>query len=179
MVQRKVSGLILVALFPLVMLGCAHVVSPEMRGKARKDLTFPEVQKDPTAYAGSIVIWGGVIGNVGSVEEGTVVTVLERPLDSGGRPQASADPRGRFIAKTPRRLDLMEYKKGKKITVAGEIMGQVIMPLGDADYTYPVLRIDEIHLAKEKSGAHYKTRDPGFIYGQAGWGSPSGRGLGL
>ncbi|RKY39755.1 MAG: hypothetical protein DRP85_09575, partial [Candidatus Makaraimicrobium thalassicum] len=43
------------------------------------------------------------------------------------------------------------YSQGRKITVAGEVKGKKIKPLGEVEYTYPLISSKEIYLwPKEK-----------------------------
>lgn len=42
------------------------------------------------------------------------------------------------------------YKKEEKITLAGEIIGKQTKPLGNAEYTYPVVMIKQLHLWRKK-----------------------------
>ena len=50
-------------------------------------------------------------------------------------PEGAEYSRGRFIAQSPQFLDLALYKREKKITVAGEIIGRESKPLGKTEYT--------------------------------------------
>ena len=129
--------------------GCAHVVSWEMREKAAKDLPFGAVLSNPEKYKGEIVIWGGlIIDSVNEADGTSTIKVLETSLDSYGLPDDDEYSKGRFLAKVPRYLDKEIYKNGRKITLAGEVMGKEVLPLGEAQYTYPVISVKEIHLWK-------------------------------
>jgi len=44
----------------LLLTGCTrYPISELLREKARRELTFSMVQADPSAFRGSLVIWGG------------------------------------------------------------------------------------------------------------------------
>ncbi len=146
MIKRRF--LVAVVLSMAVLSGCAPVISSELRKEARKDLTFPMALRDPTAYTGSIVIWGGIIMGIANHPDGTALVVLETPLTYRERPQNSAYSRGRFIATTPQFLDPAVYRRGRLITVAGEIIGKETRQLGKSkiQYTYPVVSIKQINL---------------------------------
>jgi outer membrane lipoprotein len=117
------------------------------------------VLASPEAHRGDVVIWGGVIIETQNRPEGTTVMVLETPLDSEGAPADAEYSRGRFLARTPSFLDGEIYQKGRKVTVAGEVVGREIQSLGDIRYGYPVLSVREIHLWRE----HWTTY--GYPYG--------------
>ena len=144
----------LIGLTLLLILGCAHPISRQMRRQVVNDLTFPMVLHDPDAYSGSIVIWGGIILNVVNRNDWTEFVVLEIPLDYGGRPQDRDASCGRFLARSLRYLDPEIYKKGRRITVAGEVVGKETMQLGETQYTYPVIQIKELYLWKREVVAY-------------------------
>jgi len=165
MVHPRVPRFLLFGLFLLMISGCAYPISKELRQEAGKDLTFPMVLQDPTAHIGSIVLWGGRIIETIPQPEGSEIIVLETPLDYLEEPEAAKYSQGRFIAKSSKLLDPEIYKNGKKITLAGEIIGKETRPLGKAKYTYPVVSIKEIHLWKRQRRYVYPA--PYF-----GWSAP-------
>jgi hypothetical protein len=87
------------------------------------------VLQNPDGYIAAVVIWAGRIIETLNRKEGTEITVLETPLDYWGRPAAGEFSQGRFIAQTPKFLDLVIYPSGRMITVAGEIIGKETKPL--------------------------------------------------
>jgi outer membrane lipoprotein len=137
---------VLFGLSLFVISGCAYPISKELRQEASRELTFSTVLQNPTAYVGSIVIWGGKIIETHNIADGSEILVLETPLDYQEMPDAEKYSQGRFIAKSSTFLDPEVYKRGKKITVAGEIIGKETKPLGKTKYTYPLILIKQIHL---------------------------------
>lgn len=142
--------------FLIVLSGCAHVISGNIRAEARKDLTFRMVLADPEAYIGATVVWGGVIVETRNRRGGTDLIVLETPLEYGEVPADPDEYEGRFIAWTPRFLDPAIFAERRKITVAGKIAGKETRPLGETEYTYPVLEIREFHLWTSTPLAEYR-----------------------
>jgi len=82
----------------MVICGCAYPISQEMRAKARQDLTYPVVARNPVAYTGDTVIWCGVVVRVQNHLQQTELTILETPLHSWGEPMDEVYGRGRFLA---------------------------------------------------------------------------------
>lgn len=140
----------------LLLSGCAYVISREVRREVTKDLQLREVIKGPDAYRGKIVLWGGVIIESKNVKEGTRIIVLQKDLGTWGRPKETDKSQGRFIVLYPGYLDTAIYQKDREITVAGEIIGQRIMPIDQIEYVYPILSPREIHLWKELRKAEYQ-----------------------
>lgn len=167
MIGRKTPAVLLTA--ALALSGCAHVVSREARREAREDLTFPKVLRDPAAGVGATVIWGGMIIETRNLPDGTEFVVLETPLAYGEVPGGPEDSRGRFIARTSRYLDPAVFAEGRMITVAGEVAGKETRPLDEMLYTYPVIRLREIHLWRAPAyGPHGY---PSYYWGRpyVGW----------
>ncbi len=144
----KVFRLLFSALLLSLLSACSYPISQQYREQARPDLTFSMVLKNPAAYIGSIVIWGGIISDLHNGKDGAQITVLETPLDRRGFPQFRTT-RGMFIARMDKNIDPRVYQKGKGITLAGNIIGQDTKPLGDMKYVYPVIDVLELHLWKE------------------------------
>jgi len=166
MTNHKLIKWLFTGLIAAALLGCASSpISKQVRGEVQKNLTFPMVLKDPTAYKGSIILWGGSIIETVTVPEGSEIYVLQTPLDYVEMPEAARYSEGRFIARSSVFLDPEIYKNGKKITLAGEITGQENHPLGKANYAYPVVQIKEIHLWSDKRGYYY----PYPYYGYYDW----------
>jgi outer membrane lipoprotein len=145
--------LFLVVSVVLIVTGCAHVISEEMRRQVAPELTFKEVTKEPMRYQGKVVLWGGVIVKCTNTEEGTLIEVRETALGFRGKPEDIDVSPGRFLVLHPEYLDCRIYDKGRKITVVGEISGQKTLPLDEIDYTYALISAKEMHLWKQ-AGAY-------------------------
>lgn len=138
--------LVLAVLVALMMTGCAHVISEEMRRQVAQELTFREVTREPIKYQGKFVLWGGVIVKCTNTREGTQIEVFQTALGSRGKPKDIDVSQGRFFVLHPEYLDCSIYRKGRKITVIGEISVQKTLPLDEIEYTYPLISATEIHL---------------------------------
>jgi len=146
MACHRIVRLVVLAWLVGAVSGCYYPISQQLRQEARKDLTFPEVLRDPAAYTGSIVLWGGSIIETVPLSAGSEILVLQTPLDYTEMPESTQYSQGRFIAKSPVFLDPEIYRRGRKVTLAGEIIGKETRPLGKSEYTYPVVAIKQVHL---------------------------------
>ena len=131
---------------------CAHVISEEVRLEADPEIAVPDLFKNPEAYRGKTVILGGNVIRSRNTPEGTYVEVLQKPLDSRGRPEDSDFSYGRFIVLSPAYLDNAVFSSGREVTVAGEVIGKKILPLDDIQYPYTLLKSREIHLSEQARG---------------------------
>ncbi len=129
---------------------CAHVISKDIRKNSDPSLTLRQVSQNPKAYQGKLVIWGGEIIETTNQKDGsTQIEVFQRSLGSRGEPMNTVASEGRFLALADNYLDPYIYRRGKKITVAGELIGEKIQPLGEMDYHYPLLSSKQIYLWPE------------------------------
>ena len=149
--SNRVRSLIVICCF-VFFSGCAHVISKDIRGKVDPSLTFEKVIQDPIAYKGKTVVWGGEIVETLNQKNGTTeIEVLQKPLDFMGEPKESGTSEGRFLILVDKYLDPYLYREKRRITVAGEIQGEQIKPLGEMDYRYPLISSKQIHLWEEHS----------------------------
>lgn len=136
---------------------CAHIVSPEMRRQVDTDVSSRALFLDPQAFTGKTVILGGFIAEIRTADSGSSVEVVQNPLDYRGRPSDRDQSYGRFIVLHEGMLDAAVFKPGRDITVAGEVVGTTVKPLGEMEYTYVVIKSRELHLFKpqERIPVHF------------------------
>ena len=140
----------LLFLFVLVLSGCAHVISKDLRIKSDPSLTLAQVRQNPDAIKGKMVVWGGEIIETVNQKDGTTqIEVFQRPLGWRGKPKDTTYSEGRFLILADKYLDPYVFRRGKKTTVAGEIIGAKIKPLGEMDYRYPIVSSKQIYLWPE------------------------------
>ncbi|GAB4416464.1 MAG: hypothetical protein OHK0032_12510 [Thermodesulfovibrionales bacterium] len=139
------------------LLGCAHVISQELRERADKELSLTALSKDPERYAGRFVILGGIIASTINAEDGTYIEVVQKPLDFRGRPMDTDVSEGRFMILYEGYLDKAIYCQGKEVTVAGRVKGKVVRQLGEIQYPYPLIKSSELHLfmPRDKTQIHF------------------------
>jgi outer membrane lipoprotein len=137
------------AVMVILLTGCASPISSQVRHEAAKNLSFTTVLASPGAHKGEVVIWGGVIEKTVSRADQTDLYLSETPLGLSGRPRGREHSEGEFIAKTSEILDTKAYAAGRKVSVAGEIIGQELGTYHSVPYAYPVIRVKELHLWEE------------------------------
>ena len=130
----------------LLLVGCMHVISKETLKEVDRNVTFSQVLKDPDAYKGKTVLFGGAIIETKNFADKSQIVVLQHPLDSRDRPVAGDVSEGRFIVAAPGFLDPAIYSPERKITVAGKAVGKEAYRMGDIKYTYPLIEKQELYL---------------------------------
>ena len=170
--MKKIFMFVIVLVF---LSGCTHAISRGVRQEVDKEVTFSELIKEPAAYAGRVVLLGGVIVNTINKEEGTLLEVYQTRLDSEGKPTDTDRSEGRFLALYEGYLDSEIYKQGRQVTIAGTVKGAKAQMLGEIEYHYPYLLVKEIHLWKKEEPVAYEPYpwgpwyDPWYPWG---WYSP-------
>ncbi len=126
--------------------GCAPVISNNLMQQIDPSVTFEKAFDDPELVKGITILWGGDIVSTRNLKEGTLIEVVQKPLDRGKKPWRGDRSGGRFLALYDGFLDGEIYAKGRAVTVAGVIKGSRAQPLDEIEYTYPLISIKEIHL---------------------------------
>jgi outer membrane lipoprotein len=134
----------------LLLGGCAHVISKQVLKEVDTKVTFAQVAKAPDAYKGKTVLFGGDIIETKNLPDKTLIVVLQHPLGTRDKPAAGDVSEGRFIIQAPGFLDPAIYSPGRKITVAGKVVGKDVRPLGEIEYTYPIIEKRELYLWPEE-----------------------------
>ena len=164
---------LLLLLLVLLFSGCGHVISKDLRAKSDSSLTLAQVHQNPEAFKGKWVVWGGEINEaVNQKDETTLIEVFRRPLSWRGEPKNTIYSEGRFLVLADTYLDPYVFRRGKKITVAGEMTGEKTKLLGEMEYRYPLLSSKQFYLWPEYYYPPYPYYyyDPWWIYPYGWWG---------
>jgi outer membrane lipoprotein len=148
--MKSRSPWFLFLVFIFLLSGCAHVISKDLRIKSDPSLTLGQVRQNPDAFKEKLVIWGGEIIETVNQRDGTTqIEVFQRPLGWRGEPKETSYSEGRFLVLADPYLDPYIFRRGKRITVGGEIIGEKNKPLGEMEYRYPVVSSKQIYLWPE------------------------------
>ena len=134
----------------IAIIGCAHVISQTVRDEVDTAITPEMLFRDPDAYRGKTVLLGGVIISTNNTDEGTYIEVVQKPLDYRGKPKDTDISSGRFLILHKGYLDPAIYSPGRKLTVAGEVSGKRVRPLGKLQYAYPFIKSKELRIIEPR-----------------------------
>jgi outer membrane lipoprotein len=134
------------AMMILLAVGCAQPFPSDLLAKVEKNVSYQEFQDEPEKYDGKLLMFGGEIIETKTLEDGAWIIVLQKPLDGGGQPNWTAESGGRFLIMTKSYLDIGAFRRGRSITVIGEVDGSKALPLRGTDYWYPLLVAKQLHL---------------------------------
>ena len=163
--QTFVAGLLIVFIS-----GCATQPPVPLRVDIQPPLQLSQVVQSPDQYKGAIVRWGGVITNVSNLKTKTQLEVVGKALDKTARPVTDDGSTGRFLVLVEGFLEPTEFAANREITVVGTISGIEKRPIGEFEYTYPVIDAQTYYLWDERVELQYYY-DPWF-YDPWYWGYP-------
>jgi len=116
-------------------------------------MTPKRAADDGQTMQGEPVLWGGVVIHSTNLKDSTQLEILAYPLDSNQRPNRDQEPLGRFLAVHEGYLETTDYAQGRLITVRGTFGDKRIGKVGEAEYTYPVVNINQLHLWSKQSAS--------------------------
>ncbi len=137
---------IFVLMLALTVAGCATTVPRSIREAAPGNITVSQAQAAGARLVGAQVRWGGTIADTKNHARDTWIDVVERPLDSDGRPQQTDRTGGRFLVQVTGFLDPSIYARGRDITVSGTLLAPKTGTIGEFPYTFPVVKTQQLHL---------------------------------
>jgi outer membrane lipoprotein len=105
-----------------------------------------EVAKAPERFLDRPVVWGGMIVEVRNYERHSEFEILAFPLDDKQRPMLEQRDYGRFIAIVPGYAEAGDWPVGRYLSLIGRITGERRGAVRQAEYVYPEVDIDRVHL---------------------------------
>jgi outer membrane lipoprotein len=147
----------------LLATGCSHGLSSAVRQQVDSTLSMEQLRSNPEIYKDRVVMLGGEIVTTRNLTEGTRLEILQKPLDAFGMPYDIDKSEGRFMMLCDTYLDPAIYAPGRKMTVAGRVLGSRLDKIDEAEYVYPLLSCLETRLWPQTSS------DPYLAYHYWGW----------
>jgi len=134
----------------MLFLGSCSVMSQQIRTEATPTIQFKTLVRETDNYRGKTVILGGYILETQNSADKSLIKVLQVPLGFGEKPKSKDLSEGRFMVSQKGFLDPEIYKKDRKITVAGAIVGAVAEKIDDSPQLYLKIESREIYLWPEE-----------------------------
>ncbi|MFL6624193.1 MAG: Slp family lipoprotein [Sulfurifustis sp.] len=129
----------------LLLTACATTPPIETAG-TDKNLTPDRALANIDAARGQRAAWGGMIVNTKNLKDATEIEVLGLPLAKDTRPDRDGNPQHRFLLIRAGYLEPSDYRNGRLVSAVGTVEGMRNGQVGEAAYTYPVLRAEQIYL---------------------------------
>jgi outer membrane lipoprotein len=148
--NRLIFLIMILSIFTLHSCAFLNNVPPELKSGAASDLSLERVRENPSDYKGQTVRWGGKVAQTLVKTEGTLIEIVQFPLDKQVKPMEVDVSEGRFLVLEDQYLDPMIFRSGRKVTVVGVVRGSRTMKLDEITYTYPLVEADTLYLWKEE-----------------------------
>jgi len=136
--------------FTFVLFACVTPLKFDTR-EIDINITPQDAVTDIEDLLGKQSLWGGVIIDSVNLQNRSQLEILAYPLDSSQKPDTDKDPQGRFLAFIDGYLETNDYAAGRLVTLLGTLQAPRIGKIGESEYTYPVMQINELHIWKKAS----------------------------
>lgn len=144
-IRHPMAVLLTGLLFAGLLGACASRSGLEVEGDLLE--LYPDQVLQSAPDLSGQVLWGGEIVAVDNLEQETAVEILAYPLSRySHQPQYRDEPVGRFVAYYPRFLEPVTYAPGRFVSLTGLLQGREIGLVGDYEYEFPVVYVDQLHL---------------------------------
>lgn len=162
----------LIASVLLIGPGCASINDQgDQSTSSAPQISYMQVKASPESYNGQPATFGGKVLEARRLKEGTRIEILQLPLDSSDRPTTDlSKSQGRFVALQKEFLDPATVPPGTFVTVTGEMAGSITLPLDETEYTYPLVRINNLRAWSDDSDKAPHVRPYPYIGPRPYWG---------
>lgn len=140
----------------LAVASCAAGISRQARDQITYSGPFADVLQNPAKFKGEVMLLGGKVVEALPKEGITELVVLQLETGSQDRPKDNDLSQGRFLIRSGQFIDPALFSQGTLITVVGRLQGVETRPIGEMDYTYPV--IDPIEIKKWRPDSYSSPR---------------------
>jgi starvation-inducible outer membrane lipoprotein len=121
--MRNSSLIAPLVVLALALAGCAPAISTRLQREAAPELSFAQLSAHPDRYQGKLVVLGGLVMSVAPWENGSLLTVDQRRLDSRLYPVGTTSG-GSFAVESNEWLNSNWYLPKSKVVVAGVVEGR-------------------------------------------------------
>jgi outer membrane lipoprotein len=164
----KMPQILLLLTLSLMFLSCAPVLNREYMREGSRETPFQLLRENTEVQKGRLFILGGVIICTKATAVGSQIEARHVLVDGSGYFKESGRSEGRFLAVLPQDSTMLDpdvYRRGRRVTLAGEFVELRKGRIDEMEYVYPAFEIKQIYLwPKERpySPAPYYYYDPWF-----------------
>jgi outer membrane lipoprotein len=161
--NRTVLALFIFAFLPGV--ASATGISRQLLDEAGIPVLFEDLVSFPREYRGRVVVLGGYILEMQNEPGGSILTILQAPLDWRNKLKSPDLSQGRFFITTKKFLDPEVYVKDRRLTVGGLVIGAREQSVGEGTYRFPTIEAQELQLWPEQiypTGSCYPCYGPWY-----------------
>ncbi|MBD0316253.1 MAG: Slp family lipoprotein [Nitrospiraceae bacterium] len=172
-------GLLMV--WVLVQTGCTSgppVIPPEFDQQIDRSVSFSQLRSAADQYRGYTVLLGGEVLSAKRLHNGTELEILQLPVNDDDPPaERRSESQGRFLAMARDGVDPASLPRGTRVTVIGEVTGNVVQRLDESDYRYPTVDLKHLHVWEPADYQRRRSAGPRVgLFGGMGLGMGGGGG---
>ena len=161
----------------------APVLNKNYLQEGERTMSFAQLRENAEQYKGRLFVLGGVIVRTRLIAIGSQIEAMQIPVDGSGYFEEQGQSEGRYLALLPKGetiLDPAVYRRGRRVTLAGEFIDIQKGVIDEMEYAYPVFQIKQVYLWPKERGYAYPPLyyyDPWFypypyFYGHPWWNYP-------
>jgi len=133
-----------------LLFACSSSVPVAIRQAPEQAPDIAQLRASPQDYPAQQVRWGGRILSTQNKQDATWITIVAMPLSKRGEPLKSDQSPGRFIAIVKQFVEPLVYRKNRLITVTGRYLRAETHQVGEFQYSYPLIEVDQYYLWPRK-----------------------------
>jgi outer membrane lipoprotein len=147
--NSSIRAFVLAPLLLFCASACAQrdVIPQRLEDRLDRDLRFAEVQRQPDAYRGKLMLVGGKVMSVKPVKDGTRIELLEMPLSPDLLPDVTRQgANSRFVVMDldKKISDPAVLENNELITIVGEVLGSDIVTIDEHTQQVPKFAIRHV-----------------------------------
>ncbi|MBR9981589.1 MAG: Slp family lipoprotein [Desulfatitalea sp.] len=160
-------------LMSVVVLTACSVMPTTVEQAALPPMDFQVLIRQAQDYTGQTVVLGGYVVSVENRTDHSRIVALEAPLGFRREPGSKDLSRGRLVLLYEGFVDPVVYAEGRKISIAGVLLGSSATDPDPEPYPYLRVAVDTLYLWPEAPPVRHEPfyRDPwGYPYPYPWWG---------
>ena len=150
-------------------IGCARIpvlpgLPDTLAERVDRSVSFRELKSSPTTYTDHLMTLGGEVLSVRPEGNGTLIEILQLPLDEWEVPKAKkTTSQGRFLAYHQNgEFDPAVLEGHTPVTIVGEVTGMKTKTIGRKEHILPVLDVQYLKVWSERPTATSRWDSPPY-----------------
>ena len=151
MTPKRQLRLLFVATLVVYVAACSSHIPPSISEPIKGSADIRQIIANPDAFVSHEIRWAGALLSVENTKTQSKLTIVSFPINDSGRPIVSAHSGGRFIAVVDEFLEPLVYRQHREITVVGRFDRIETGKVGEYNYDFPVVSVEEFYLWPERA----------------------------
>lgn len=164
----RLFAMLIVAL-SLSLGACSGIPSGVMK-QVDQGLTFEDAKTAPEQHRGKVFLLGGTVEERQDLKDRTWMLIHQHSLDSSNQPHIAAPSEGEFVVVISPPVDPAQYRRGKRVTVVGRMIGLKQVAGSDPARSFPSFVVLYLHPWKHGTrSSEDLPYDPAYLESEMGY----------